>query len=282
MKIAADGTQQYVYNIKPTFFDLSYVGVPADRTGYGFRADYLPHEFSKSASFDDERTSESLLGIRSFTGWTLQYCHEMRDMLGKLAAYEKSCLASGPDRALSFGLRAIPQDSQLGEKLAAMLPETRTVSLGLLAREGILLSPENFSIAFSLGKTASVDLRIASGSIYADTLDRYKNCRPDIPASVLAALDDTAHRKLAEMRLPVQTLRSNRLTPAMIVAAVPAGTIRYVNSFQKNAAGGGAMFRDLAESYVLANAASLCRFPLEMQGFGVKLAVWYTMGHGPF
>lgn len=276
MKIASDGRMQFVYNIKPTFFDLSYVGVPADRTGYGFRADYLPHSFGKAASLDTARTAEQYLGLPASGDGPLPYRREMTLMLGKLAAFEERVRHSAGDRVQVYGLRAAGQDPGLGLKLAAMPSATRTAALGLLAREGVLLSPENFALAFSLGKTAGDDIRAASGSIYSETLGRYGRCRPETPARVLAALDPNGYQKLAEMRLPLSLLRASRITPDRVTESVTAGTIRFKDFLRKNAAA-GAMFRDLAESYALCNAASLCRFPLDLQGFGVKLAVWHTV-----
>jgi len=274
MKIAADGTQQFVYNIGPTFFDLSYVGVPADRTGYGFLADYLPHAFSKSASVEAEPFR--LLGVPTYSGWTFRYRREMSDMLAKLAACEKACEESNADRAFVYAAATL-RDNSLGRKLAGMFPATRTASLGLLAREGILLSPINFCEAFSCGKTASADPYSHDGSLYAAVLNRYS----ETLASVLAALDDTSYAKLAAMRLPTSVIRSQSVTPSSLAASVVAGTIRGSQFFQKSAS----LFsghRDLADAYALYSAAALCRFPLDLQGFGVKLAVWHTMGHGEF
>jgi len=280
MKVAADGTQQYVYNVGPTFFDLSYVGMPADRTGYGFRADYLPHTFSKSASFDTGPAR--LLGLGPYSGWAFQYQREMSRMLAKLAAYEKECCGSPLDRALVHAM-SVPQDESLGRKLAGMLAGTRTAALGLLAREGVLLSSENFCTAFSLGKTASVDLRRSGEKLYAATLGRYNG--EEMLAGVLAALDETAHVKLAAAHMPVQAIRALVVTPGSLSASVVSGTIR---SFQKDSqkiqksASDSSCRHDLADAYALYSAAALCRFPLDLQEFGVKLAVWHTMGHGAF
>jgi hypothetical protein len=46
-KVTSDGRVQYVENVDPVFFDLSYVTIPADRSAYACRADYL----SKSSEY---------------------------------------------------------------------------------------------------------------------------------------------------------------------------------------------------------------------------------------
>ena len=257
--------------------------MPADRTGYGFRADYLPHSFSKSASFDTGPAR--LLGIDPYSGWAFQYQREMSRMLAKLAAYEKECCGSPLDQVLVHAM-SVPQDESLGRKLAGMLTDTRTAALGLLAREGVLLSRENFCTAFSLGKTANVDLCWPGEKLYAAALDRYNG--QEMLAGVLAALDETAYVKLAAVRMPVQAIRALVVTPGSLSASVVPGTIRSARSFQKESqkiqksASDSSCSHDLADAYALYSAAALCRFPLDLQEFGVKLAVWHTMGHGAF
>jgi hypothetical protein len=59
-KVAASGRVQYVDNIAPHFFDISAVGIPADRIGYGFVADYLMPE-KKTASLDS--SAEDYLNV---------------------------------------------------------------------------------------------------------------------------------------------------------------------------------------------------------------------------
>ena len=277
MKIASDGRMQFVYNVEPTFFDLSYVGVPADRTGYGFRADYLPHGMNKEASFDPP-TAEQYLGVRPYSGWTMNYRNEMMAMLGKLAAFEKECCdRKSSDSVMAYGVRAIPQSQTLGTKLAGMLPTTRMAAIRLLAGEGVLLTPENFATAFSLGKTAAADLRSAADSIYEKTYRRYVQCDQQPLAGILASLDDASCVKLAKMRFPVSLVREHVLSTEKIAAAVLPGTIRFESEFSKKAnAAVTSSFRDLAESYALCNTAALCRFPAETREFGVKLAVWMT------
>lgn len=274
MKIASNGRMQFVYNIEPTFFDLSYVGVPADRAGYGYRADYLPHRSFKEASLDSP-TAEQYLCVRPYGGWTMQYRQEMMSMLGKLAAFERHCQSGrSSDFVSAYGIRAIGQNPVLGAKLADMLPATRIAAIRVLADQGVLLSPENFATAFSFGKTAAVDLQNASDLIYGQTLRHYEQCDQKPLASVLAALDDMACTKLAEMRLPVSFVRENTLSMEKIASAVRTGTLRYGPVFQNKT--NSSPLRDSAEAYALCNAASLCRFPAEMQEFGIKLAVWQT------
>jgi len=54
-KVASDGRMQYVENVEPCFFDISYVTVPADRSAFGVLADYVPgsEKVRKTAEYED-------------------------------------------------------------------------------------------------------------------------------------------------------------------------------------------------------------------------------------
>ena len=273
MKIASDGRLQYVDNIEPRFFDLSYVGVPADRTGYGFRADYLNAPPDKTASWPKE-SPESLLGLPPRTVWPGRYRAEMKEMLTKLAATEKQYRADVWDRSLAFGLYAVPQRPELGVKLAAMLPCTKPAALALLARNGIILSPENFSEAFALGKSAALGIRRCSKSLFSDLLDRTEQTVPCDNLSILASFDDDSYRKLAEVRLPMSLIVPHILTREKLASSVMSGTLKYAGPVQTISVTLSPRSRKLAEAYALYQASALCRFPEMQKEFGLKLAVW--------
>jgi hypothetical protein len=283
MKIAHDGTIQHVDNIEPNFFDLSYVGLPADRTGYGMRATYLEH--TKTASVQD-KPSEEYLGIDKAGGFTVGRQLEMEQMLRKLADFERQCETgelkdAAGNNIMAYGVYAVcSDDTALGGKLAAMSAPVRFDRLRYLARKGVLLSPEGFAEAFSLPKTAAAEIRGGSRNIYSETLRRYAEFDQDIPASVLAALDHTGYEKIASFALQDDLVCNAMTDENRIRNSVAKGTLLW--AAREKTASFGPQFRDIAEAYALYKAASLCRFPEEKQDFGVRLAVWLTALHGSF
>ena len=282
MKIASDGRQVYVDNVEPHFFDLSYVGVPADRTAYGVRADYLPHRFGKSASFLQTETPESRLGMTAYPGWNTRYKMEMSGILEKLATYEKRCLTSPDESRMAYGLLALGQDPVLGHKLAGMLPSARLSGVRQLAESGILLSPENFAIAFGFEKTAAQAIRSGTGTLYTETCKRYGTEHRDTASNILAAFDGPWHTKLASLRFPVSLLKDSVLSESSVAAAVPRGILMSGSLTVKRASQPiPSEQRELVDLFALLQAASLCRFPEPMREFGVKTAVWHSIGaHG--
>jgi len=273
MKIADDGRLVYVDNIEPHFFDLSYVGIPADRTAYGVRADYLPHTFGKSASCDSVASPESRLGVAVHSGWNTRYKTEMCGMLEKLAAYEAVCRRSPDESRMACGLRAVPQDPILGHKLAGMLPVNRMSGVRRLAEAGVLLSPENFATAFGFDKTDAQTIRSGAGTLYAEALRQYGTERRDSLANVLAALDGPFDTKLASLRFPDSLLADHVLSEPQVTAAVSRGILMSRTPAFKLAS--QPVPPDLVDSYLLLQAAALCRFPEPLRAFGIKTAVWH-------
>jgi hypothetical protein len=295
MKVAQDGTIQHVDNIDPHFFDLSWVGLPADRTGYGFRADYLEGNRSKTASVHDpvhgpvhglvqDKVFEDYLGVDKPTGFTAGYRLEMERMLQKLAAFEQQNNglkdAAGND-LMAYGVYALrDNDIELGQKLAALSSEMRFDRLRYLAEQGVLLSPEGFAAAFSLPKTAAAEIRGSSRNIYTETAARYRSFDRDILAPVLAALDKRDYTKTAGYVLPDSLIRSAVLDEDRILNSVTGGTLLWLSS--PKLASAEPQTYELAEAYALYKTAALCRFPAEKQDFGIRLAVWQTALHGSF
>jgi hypothetical protein len=288
MKIAQNGLVQYVDNIEPHFFDLSFVGVPADRTGYGIRATYLENEKTAAASGSlPDKVSEDYLGICKTGGFTMSYRIEMEQMLGKLAVFEKQCgegeffKDAAGNTVMAYGVYAADSEAEpLGKKLASLSPPLRFDRLRYLSQQGILLSPESFTEAFSLPKTAAAEIRGSSDHIYGDTFRRYQQVDQDIPASVLAAIDRRDYSKLAESVFADSAIRSAVFDEDRVRKSVTKGTLLW--SLRPKTASAGSQFRELAEAYALYKAASLCRFPSEKQDFGIRFAVWQTALHGLF
>jgi hypothetical protein len=274
MKIASDGRIQCVDNIEPHFFDISFVGVPADRTGYGFRADYLEAGISKTASMDPELSAEEYLGIPAFHGWKTAYQNEMMTMLGKLAAYEQLCGKSRDEARYAFGVYALPQNPELGVKLASLTPNTKLAALRLLAGRGILLAPENFATAFGFDKNAGTMIRACSHSAFTNVHNRYTQCRHDALANVLGCMDQPHSIKQAEIRLPGSLIDMSVLSLESIISRIPAGTIQYGMKKQASQEKPLPQYREIVEAYALCQTAALCRFSEALQPFGVKLAVW--------
>jgi len=276
MKIAGDGRQVYVDNIEPHFFDLSYVGVPADRTAYGVRADYLSPTLNKSASYDTMPSPESLLGVAVSPGGKTRHQTEMCGMLEKLAACEILCRTSPDERRMAYGLHAIPQNPLLGRKLAGLLPTGRISGIRRLAEAGILLSPENFAMAFGFDKTAAQTIRSGNGSLYTETFKRYQTDRRDSLANLLAAFDGSLDTKSASLRFSDSLLAENILTEPRVAAAVRHGVLLSGGPLRKTASQPvTSEQRDVIDAYTLLQAASLCRFPESQRAFGIKIAVWH-------
>jgi hypothetical protein len=283
-KIASDGLMQHVDNIDPDFFDISYVGIPADRSGYGIRATYLENnqqskesKESKVASVTD-KVSEEYLGIdKPATGFVAGYCVEMSNMLQKLAEIEKQCNGT---TVIPFGVFALrDRGVVLGNKLASLSPSARFAGLRYLSQHGILLSPEAFVASFSLPKEAAAEIRAGSQYIYTETDYRDRRVGHTVPASVLSALDNAPRTKVAEVLFTPAMFRDAMLSEDMIRSHVTKGTLAWSNTGatdSKLAGVGLSQFRELAEAYALYNTAALCRFPETQRDFGMKLAVWHT------
>jgi hypothetical protein len=280
MKIAHDGSIQHVDNVNPHYFDLSYVGLPADRTGYGFRATYL--ENTKTASVQD-KVSEDYLGVGRASGFTAVYQLEMDRMLKKLAAFEQQndgLKDAAGNELMAYGVYALSADDlELGQKLASLSLPMRFDRLRHLAQNGVLLSPEGFAAAFLLHKTAAAEIRGNSRNIYLETAKRYAHFDQDIPASVLAAMEKQEYVKTAGYVLPDTLVRSAVVSEDRIRNSVTKGTLLW--SLRSKTASAGVQFREIAEAYALYKTAALCCFPVEKQDFGVRLAVWQTALRDP-
>jgi hypothetical protein len=276
MKIAGDGRQVYVDNIEPHFFDLSYVRVPADRTAYGVRADYLARSPGKSASCDPLPPPESRFGVTVPPGGNMRYRTEMCGILEKLAVYENRCRTSPDERCLAYGLRAVSQNPLLGCKLAGMLPESRMSGVRRLAEAGILLSPENFATAFGFGKTAAQAIRSGAGSLYTEAFRRYGTDRRDTLGNLLAAFDGPFDGKSASLRFPDAFLAESVLSESRLAAAVSRGIVMSGGPLCKAASQSVASEPcEPADAYALLQTAALCRFPEMQRAFGIKVAVWH-------
>jgi len=271
-KVAESGKVQCVDNIAPTFFDISAVGIPADRTAYGFVADYLPST-RKTASL--EKSAEDYLNVTASATVPLTYTQRMKARLQKLAAIETAFNQNtDADIFLGYGFYAAPSDISLGQKIAGMLPEEKFPALSRLSQHGLLLSPEAFALAMGMDKSAGTDIRCSSKNIYRDTYDRYTNTSLALPATLLSKLAAISQSKLAEWYLPVHSLTPHQMDRAKTAALVRQGVFTHMN---QSAPIEVRQFRDLAESYALYKAAALCCFPAALQEFGEKAAILQTV-----
>ena len=268
-KIASSGRGQYVDNIEPHFFDISAVGVPAERTAFGYVADYIPHS-KKTASL--ETSAEDYLNIE-LADCPPAYAKAMASRLQKLAFLESTLSnATDPDFLLGYGLYGLPSDIFLGEKIADMLPDNRYSALHRLAVNGILLSPEAFVAAMGLEKSAAVYLRNSSKNIYRNTYSRYADT--SVPGTVLHRLTTAPQTKIAEWSLPVPVLVPYKLDKVKTASLVQKGIVSFAHQSVPQAVCSSS---DLAEAYVLYKAAALCCFPSELQEFGEKVSVLQTL-----
>lgn len=271
-KVAANGRMQYVDNIEPTFFDISAVGIPADRTAYGVVADYL-FQGNKTASFDC--SAEDYLGIQKKKEIAPTYVQSIASCLHKLADIESSfSKTENADLLLGYGFYADKSDIDLGQKIAMLSSYDRYFALRRLAENGVLLSPESFASAMSLHKTAGLDIRQSSKNIYRDTYNRYHATSFDFPASVLSQMTTAPLAKTAEWYLPLHTLSPYQLDQVKTSSLVQRGIIAYASQCPHTEI---KHFRDLAESYALYKAAALCCFPNKLKDFGEKAAVLQTL-----
>jgi hypothetical protein len=270
MKIAADGRQQYVDNIEPHFFDISYVGVPADRTGYGFRADYM----SKTAAAIPADTILTPIGLDSFRGAPI-HVTQMRRVLDKLAAYEQLCSTDPVELSNAYGVFALPSDISLGNKLAAYSEQRRLGLISYLADNGVILSPDSFSTAFNLGKTAAADIRANSSGVYRRLYPQvYLPAAGEKYAAVLSQLQST-FGKTAASYISDAEIATYRISPDVISSGVSRGAIVLGGGQVKTAAVAPS---GVADTYAIYKAAALCCFPSgELRDYGIRYAVWQTM-----
>ncbi len=119
-EVLSDGRQIYAENINPTFFDISAVFRPADRTAY---------VLTKVAGVSSYRRSKQ--GFRKSA------------LLSKLSEIEKEIEGHG---SISNDLieKALPQDSISEEVMDLLKKYSPTKSLSVLAKKGIILSVPDF------------------------------------------------------------------------------------------------------------------------------------------
>jgi hypothetical protein len=192
-------------------------------------------------------------------------------MLSKLAAYERAC-ESGQDIEYCYGVRALPSDIELGLKLASIPPNGRLDGLLSLSKEGILLSPLSFATAFGFSKEAASNIPSNSDWIYT-CLSNHPNKTTTV--AMLQGMDKAAEWKLASLYFSPATIQKYRITPERIRQHVIQGTLQYATN--KTASAKNDSYREFATQYAIYKTGALCRFPQQLQPFGVRLAVWQTL-----
>ena len=275
-KVLSSGRVQHVDNIEPHFFDISAVGVPADRTAFGYVADYIPHN-RKTASIGF--SPEKYLDVKP-VAVPPTYAAVMGLRLKKLAFLETTLAnATDEDALLMYGLYGLPSDVSLGQKVAEMTPNNRYSVLHRLSSHGVLLSPEAFTEAMGLEKSAAVEIRHGSRVIYRDTFSRYEKTAFAFPASVLFRFITAPQMKSAEWCFPAASIAPYKLDKIKTASSVQKGMFAYANQFANQTE---SFHRNLAEAYALYKAAALCCFPKELQEFGEKAAILQTMSISGF
>jgi hypothetical protein len=266
-KVASDGRAQYVENIDPHFFDISFVGVPADRTGYGFRADYI----HKTASAIPNPTPVTCVGLDNETGWSMQYKLAMNSMLSKLANYEQVCLNDPTELSNAYGIAALPSDIELGIKLASLTIDGRFRELANLAMQGVLLSPDSFVEAFGLSKTAAVDIHSNSFNVYQQLPVIVQNDDQSL-VGFLRKMDSSTKTAAwtNNIQISPQQIQQYKINPNILGTNVMRGVI-VAHSQTKHAA---CYPQGFADTYALYKAAALCKFPQPLQDLGVRYAIW--------
>jgi hypothetical protein len=268
-KVAADGRAQYVENVDPHFFDISFVGVPADRTGYGFRADYI----HKTASAVPNPTPVTCVGLDNETGWTRGYKFAMDNVMSKLRNYEQVCLNDPVELSNAYAVAALPSDIELGNKLASLTPYSRFQELANLSASGVLLSPDSFVAAFGLDKTAASDIYSNSCGVYQQLPTVLQNESDQCVSAFLMKMDKSLKEKTASYHNVIfspQQIQQYAVNPNILGSNVMRGVIT-THSQTKHAA---CYPQGFADTYALYKAAALCLFPPTLQDFGVKYAVW--------
>jgi hypothetical protein len=270
-KVASDGRKQFVDNVDPHFFDISYVGVPADRGGYGFRVDYM----DKTASALPVSTPLSCLGLSGNDYRHAGYMDEMRACLYKLSDYEKQCTNDVLEKSNAYSLLNLPSDVSLGVKLADATPAQRLRGLSDLAHAGVILSPDAFARAFGLDKSAAIDIEQNSRGVFRDLYGRSFLSSGNGYADLLIAMDALSNVKTAAWMFPFFTsdeLSRYAVSSASISNSVMRGVIKHAGMPPTS----GCLPMGFAETYGLYKAASLCRFPIELRDYGVRYSVWQS------
>jgi len=263
--VLEDGRVQYVDNIEPTFFDASFVTLPAYQSGYGVRADYL----QKQASYSIPQSTTIYRELPESDN-DRQKQLMMRHTITKLADYQ-SQIGKSSDALLSYGLRIAQDDSKLGETLKKLPLQTKYAGLRLLAENGILLSPESYADAFYESKTAAAAIRENSETVWTQIIDSPNS------GKVLQAFS-RANPKTASAWFPVSHLGKYCLSEDEIRSKVSRGSLLAAFGQFKSAS-----FipqhegRQMARDYAIYKAAALCFFPKEHLSNGFKIAVLQSL-----
>jgi hypothetical protein len=251
-KTMSNGEVQYVENVDPHFFDISVVRVPADRTGFGFVADYA----KKEASF--EKTAEDILSIESSSVDTFRK-EDLIAVIKEAALYERSLEPQTQDFFLAYGY-TLPDDIVLGEKLASFSTEKKYGFLADMASQGVILSPEAFAEAFRLSKEAALDIRLSSHGVYERML---KASSYEVPQSILTAMDYYRGRYEREDFAPYCV---DFAKTASYARRGSLTNIALMNEPERN-------YLPQGESYAAYKAAAVCLFPHDLKKIGIKAAI---------
>jgi hypothetical protein len=287
MKVGSDGRIQYVDNIDPHFFDLSLVRFPADRCGYGFRADYLENDQNLQEKTASVRLSSDQLLYYPVRGLPkLGSADALRTEIARLAKKEYDLYENADARktSLALGMCGFDQDTTLGRKIASMLPETRYDGLRYCAERGIFLSPENFITVFGLPKEAGCAIREHSQNIYRN-LYSAGSTAIDL-ASIMSAFDNAARSKTAEWLMPDEWLQCRECTQEIVSQSALRG-LQKLGALQKTASADSnpylaEQWAEHIKAYALYKAASLCFFPKTKKDFGENFAVGHLFAGNLF
>lgn len=283
-KLAEDGFQQYVDNPDPLFFDISQVHRPADRTAYGWKADYMQKAASETRAMGGAELAEVYARQNGYDLLSPSASASERliarqvKLAHQLASIEQNLLTGLTDadkalaRAFAPSLRKQANFSILGKTGSAQ----HATGLAALAGQAIVLTLTDFVQAISgeshektAGIVASVSQAMPGvyGRLAADPgLESALRSNIVRPAESLAPVRqrDWAEKLASDLSLSPAAIRARVERSAIFSAPSPslAGRI-------KIACAGPA--EDLARQYALYTVSALSAMPSEKNSVSNEL-----------
>lgn len=277
-KVARDGRQQFVENPNPRFFDISDVVRPADRIGFGSRADYLLKAAAAErviggaelAEYWAQRNGEPLSLVNMGDPLFGYKISRQRDLLPKLAEFERRLDVLGPDerdRALAGGFTSAvqpPFDVQIlgepgSEKMACAISAMQDYRVSLPPRDFLRwLIPDQTKQAHYLRllqpRLPGVFTRLA-GDPDLDIMLRTNPYTPTAGAAATTDLHCWAAKHAQDFSLDTERVR-DRMTRSFLRGGCSLSRMQGGLSFDKRAEH-SAEADELARQYALMKLAVL-------------------------
>lgn len=144
-KLNKNGQIQYVDNPNPVFHDISEVSRPADRTAYGWIADYL----TKSAGIKSAEIAHVIYRDDIATDMSQGVPADIASLFRDLVSEEKTYPTKAYGLLKAAGITGHAQVLPFLDGYRKLLPTQRHERLMKLAEHGVLLTPENFFFVHS-------------------------------------------------------------------------------------------------------------------------------------